>query len=275
MLKPKVIRFIFILIVLNSITACNFWSPYMNQTTKQTGEIVPAIANFSGKSDLLVVPGKKQEVAFGQEIQPYSAELENGNQARYEINVQTGEVVGYYLLGQPSQNVKIDLPAARQIAHDFAATHYPKFKELGNEPHRVVLIDRGSEKNYFLRWVRVDPTSGAFLPQEVSIWVNPETGQVINYLSRDIVVTVSTQPEISRDQAVEIAKAQAKYLENMELINAVLFVSTVPVNNPKGEQALLWNVTIKGKPDATGYTPGLSIYIDAQTGKVVYIEPFA
>lgn len=238
----------------------------------QNGEIVPAIVSFVGEPELRAVAVDTQAIAFGQKIQLYSATLNGGDKARFQVNSQTGEVVGFYLFGKYSQEVTIDLAAAQQTATDFAKAHYSKLGLIGTEPYQAELIDHGSYKTYEFVWVRTDASSGAFLPQEVIVWINPVTGQVVNYMSKDVEVTVSTQPAIQKEQAIEIAKSQAQDVKDTDHVYATLFVSTIPIYEPNGVQALLWVVSIQGEADAAGLIRGESIYIDAQTGSVVYSE---
>ena len=49
-------------------------------------------------------------------------------------------------------------------------------------------------------------------------------------------------------------------------------VSTIPIYAPEGEQALLWQVILVMPEDEQGFSPGLSVFLDAQTGEVLYIS---
>lgn len=122
--------------------------------------------------------------------------------------------------------------------------------------------------------MRTDPQSGAALPQEVRVRVNAQTGKVDSYSSLNVPVTVSTQPAVNRERAVQEALQAVKGLEEAQVVATALFVSTLPVFEPNGKQALLWSVVVEGEPDTSGYTPGASVFLDAQSGQVVHIEPY-
>lgn len=235
-----------------------------------------SIRDFSGEPNLTLEEGEPHSTAFG-EAQAYFARLSNGDRVRFETDVETGEVIGFFRYEQPAQTVVIDLEEAQATALACAKDHYNGFDEAGLESIQPELIDHGdkSPKFYFFWWIQTDPTSGAFLPNEVRVRVNAETGQVDSYASLRVQVTVSTQPQTDEQSAHDVALNAVKDLPGAQVVDATLAVSTLPVYEPNGEQALLWQVVVEGTPDATGYTPGAFVFIDAQSGEVVHIEPFA
>ncbi|MBN1315223.1 MAG: hypothetical protein JXA42_07140 [Anaerolineales bacterium] len=63
-------------------------------------------------------------------------------------------------------------------------------------------------------------------------------------------------------------------MERTTVVGTTLFVSTLPVFEPGGGQALLCCLVVEGTPDPSGYTPGAYIFLDAQSGEVVRVEPY-
>ncbi|MBN1668663.1 MAG: hypothetical protein JW862_16335 [Anaerolineales bacterium] len=282
MSRNNPIKHIATLVAWFCLSACILQLPFIPQSTPApiessptpTGAVVPAIRVFISEPELNAIPVDQQTIAFGKEIQIYTATLKNGERARFEMDTETGEVIGFYLFTQFNDQVSVDHSWARQAALDFAKAHYKKFDQLDPDPISAQLVDHGSYKTYEFVWLRTDSSSGAYLPQEVVVWISPQTGQVINYLSKDVEVTTSTQPIITHAQAVEIARSTAPGFESTEPYSAVLFVSTLPVGQPKGEQALLWNITWKGDGDQ-GAVAGVSIYLNALSGKIEAVESYA
>lgn len=243
-MKPtRAVLWILIFLMVVQMTACSIFrmgasrpGPTPAQQTESKQIKIAAITDFIDEKDLRVIPGEKSKVAFGVELQVYSGTLKNGDQALFEVDANSGAVIGFYRFGQTPSTVKIDLPTAQDIALRYAKAHYAHFSELGAQPPLAKLVDQGSSKYFQFWWVRVDAESGAYLPQEVIIHVNPETGQVDDYMSKDVTVDVPTQPKITQDEAVAIARAEGeKSFAVSKVAGAILFVSTVPVYDPKGE----------------------------------------
>jgi hypothetical protein len=242
--------------------------------TFSKGEAVPAISAFAGEPDLRVEKGEVQAMAFGQQAQVYEGNIRNGDKVRFEMDTKTGEVVGFFRFNQTGEEVKVDQSTAQTNALAFVKQHYPNFKNLNPILERAELIKQGNLASYFFLWVRIDPASGAYLPDMVSIRVNASTGQVDSYLSRQVAVTISTTPATSKNQALEIAQTQSAAIPDAKVISSNLMVATLPLNEPDGEQALLWYIVIQGAPDAQDIVPGCIIIIDAQTGEVISVDPF-
>lgn len=244
--------------------------------TATAAEVSESIRRFAGEPELALVEGVARATAFGAS-RDYTAVLSTGDAVRFDVDVRTGEVTGFLRLNQTSGAVVVGLDQARDAALAFARAHYAGFDESVLRPERAELVDPGADspKYYALWWVQVDPISGAYLPNEVQVRVNAESGQIDSYSSLRVDLTVSTQPQIDREAAVDLALQAVQGLEGASVVSATLAVSTLPVYEPNGRQALLWRVVVSGTPDATGYTPGASVFVDAQSGEIVHIEPFA
>jgi hypothetical protein len=257
-------------------------SPTMTLTPMRQDPVV-SIRAFLGDPDVALTAGEVRSLAFGQQVRIYWAMLDDNTRARLEVNQQTGEVVGFLRLGPAPRRVVIDMETAQATALAFAQQHYQGFTGASPNTAAMPLIqaispdnEEESPKFYSFHWVKTAPGSGALLPSEVRIRVNAKTGQVASYDSLCIAVTVSTQPQIDEATAHKIALEALEGLESHEtasVVKSTLAVSTVPVYEPAGEQALLWRVVVEGPVGATSYAVRGVVFIDAHTGKVMHGEP--
>lgn len=239
-------------------------------------ESVVHIRRFAGQADLTLEKKDTRPAAFGRQVQIYQAAMSEGETARYDVDIDTSEVIGFYRFGQTADTVEVTHEDARSVAESFAREHRSDFDQISAESKRSTLVDLGpgSPKYYSFWWVQMDPISGALLPNEVRIRVNAQTGFVDRYTSLRVQVTVSTIPQIDQQSAVDIALEATEGLESAAVKDAILAVSSVPVYEPDGEQALLWQIAVVGTSDENGYTPGAIVFIDAQSGVIVHVEPF-
>jgi hypothetical protein len=130
-----------------------------------------------------------------------------------------------------------------------------------------------SHKFYEFVWIDQDSGSGAFLPHSVNIQVNTQTGQVDSYTRYQESVTVSTQPNISEQQAEDNAlDAIEAYLSNAAITQTYLVVVSLPLYEKDTTQYLAWHLIIKGEEAESGYIPEFDIFIDAHTGELVALE---
>jgi hypothetical protein len=264
---------LFLLLAL--IAAAFLWLITRPPTEGRAADVAPGVAQFSGEPGLQLSQEERRDVAFGS-VQVYSAQLANGDPVWFDVDTETGEVRSFSRHQQPGQTVRVDLATAQETAIEFARKHYAAPDLLKEKPAQAKLIDHGegSKKYYSFWWVRTDPQSGAYLPQEVQVRVNAQTGKVDSYSSLNVPVTVSTRPAINKERAIQEALKAAQGLEGARIAATTLFVSTMPVFEPNGEQALLWCIVVEGTADPSGYTPGAFVFLDAQSGKVVSMEPY-
>jgi hypothetical protein len=248
---------------------------------------VTNIRTFLEDPDVSLTPGELRSIAFGQQIRIYWAIFKDNTRARFEVNQQTGEVIGFLRLGPAPQRVMIDRETAQATALAFAEQHYRGFVTSRTPGEKIMQLvqatgalwlsntEKEGPKFYSFQWVETDPNSGAMLPSEVRIWVNAETGQVDSYDSLRIAVTVSTQPQIDKATAYDIALEALGMAESApeetRRIEGTLAVSTVPVHEPDGNQALLWRVVVEHRVEESGDTVKDVVFIDAHTGEVVHI----
>lgn len=227
---------------------------------------------FARDGSLSFIDRGLRSYPFGQ-VRQLETTLRDGSRALYEVEVESGEVCGFFRYDQVAEEIKIEREKAALIATNFARTHYSNFDEMGLVLARESLIDSGpyGDKYYSFEWRKLDKESGAILPCMVRVKVNAATGQVDSYLSLREEVEVSTLPQVSREEAGRLAlEALGK---KRKVVQAELAISTVPLYQP-GKQALLWRITLEGEKDRLGYTPGEMVFIDAHSGKVVHIEPY-
>lgn len=237
--------------------------------------LVPVQARtFAGAPVKLAEKGASRPTAFG-DSQDYLAILQNGDRVQLSVDVRTGSLRGFYRLGQQAATVKRDLEAARAAALAFATQNYPQFEAAAMQQVRAELIDSSdsSPKYYLFHWTQIDPISKAVLPNEIRIHVNAETGQVDSYSALKVEVTVPTQPIIDESQARQLALSTFTNAGGMRVTGSALFVSTLPVGQPNGRQALLWAVVLEGEADAIGYRQRAHVFVDAATGEVFDAEP--
>lgn len=210
---------------------------------------------------------------FG-EVQTYQGRLENGEKVAFALDSKTGDLRTFYRFEQQSALALIDLETAKKAAVEFASEHYPGFKVAAFEQVRAELVSpaASSPKVYSFHWVQIDPGSKAVLPNEVRVRVNAETGQVDSYSALRVDVTVPTRPKVNMARAKKLALKAVAEIADGQVIDSTLFVSTLPVYEPNGKQALLWAVIVQGQAVTEGYSPQAMIYLDALTGQVVHVE---
>lgn len=262
---------VFYLLVLLLLAGVAIWYFYVAE--RKAADVAPAIVAFTGEADLRVKQGERKDAQFGA-IQTYSAQLSGGDPVTFDIDRNTGQIVGFFRSKQTSLETRIDQQQALQIAMDFGVMRYQDPGLLVSSPLESKLLSNGNTNYYFFSWVKVDPATGAFLPQAVKIQVNAQTGQVDSYYAVFQNVTIPLTPQIERGAAEQIALGAVTNFPGVQIRESILTVSTVPINQPGGQQTLIWLVTLQGASD-NGYAPGLVVYIDAMTGTILFMEPVA
>ena len=251
---------------------------YIWLTYKPSGravDLAPAISSFTGETELIIKQTGVDQTSYGA-VKQYYANLANGDQAYFNVD-ENGTVTSFFRANQPNGEVRISVERARKTAMDFATARYPDLSWLDTvQPsENLTGTDGSSNRFYSLRWIRQDPKSGAILPQMLKIEVNAQTGQVDRCSMLNEPVTVSTMPTIDQQTAIQTALSVLPETPAFEVAEVLLTVTTIPIYEPNGQQALVWRITVTAKPDKTGYVAGAVIFIDAQTGNVLLVDSFA
>lgn len=261
-----------VLIAIFVIGAIYFWVTY--KPSGRAIDLSPAIANFTGEPNMQIKQTGSEQTAYGS-ITQYSGKLSNGDTAYFDVDSK-GNLKGFFRGNQPSSEVLISIEQARKTALDFASAHYPDSSWLQSVQINENLTGTNGSSNrfYTFMWVNQDPNSGAYLPQTLKIEINAQTGQVDSYLAVNEPVTISTVPAINQEKATEIAFKTLPSTPEFKVAEISLLVTTVPIYENNGQQALVWRITLVAEPDETGYITGATVFVNAQTGEVLLIDPF-
>lgn len=88
----------------------------------RAADVVPGVARFTGEPDLQLTREERRDVAFGS-VQTYSAQLANGDPVWFDVDTESGEVMGFSRHQQPGQEIRVDLAKAQATATEFAREH--------------------------------------------------------------------------------------------------------------------------------------------------------
>ena len=178
------------------------------------------------------------------------------------VDARTGEVTyAYYDREYPE--VWWDRPPAgslskeqcRQIAEQFARAKYRGFDQMNLE----LVGEEFNLSGWVFEW-REKKALGMIAINGVEVQVNPVTGHIQRYSSDRLGSSLPPQtPQVSREQAIEIAKqalgiVEVDWVEEPELLT-----------DPMGE--VYWSFALGGG-DAQGKYTGYAIVIDAVSGQV-------
>ena len=279
--RPSVLRYVLIIgaaLLLVGALAAGGWFYWQYHARKAAeARAREAVQQFAGTEEIILEHTDTYPHALG-EMYEYTVEMPDGEKAIYDVDAKTGEVKNLFRLDQSARQVRIDATTALTLATTFAREHFADFDAMGFEMVQSELVDPGEDRDkyYLFVWRQADPQSGALLPNSVEIQINAENGQVNTYSAARAKVTVPTQPKIGEEEARRIALDVVREdLPGAQVEEIQLGVATVPILEPGGKQALLYKVVIKGAADASGYVPGFFVFIDAHTGQVIQVEPFA
>ena len=179
-------------------------------------------------SDIELEAKETAQDAFGRESQSYLAKSDQSAEMSFRVDTNTGELISYIQFSDPAKTVAIDAAQAEATARAFAQEHYEDFNALDLEYAEFIDTGDYGEKYYAYWWIQRDSATGAYLPNEVRISVNAATGEVDMYTSRSVKVTVSTNPAISEEKAVEIVMGLGEGLDALEVEQVTLG----RINNP-------------------------------------------
>jgi hypothetical protein len=141
--------------------------------------------------------------------------LQSNNGDTFRVDAVNGEILSAtFTKGIKPQNKKVDLAEAKNIAEKFAKNYSSAFK-LGKNMvlKEDKLIDRMSYKEYRFEWR--EQINNLNTPNLVVVQVDPENGAIISYHSAIFEnFTATSTPSIAKDEAIKIAKGQAKFTPN-------------------------------------------------------------
>ena len=191
-----------------------------------------------------------------------------GNGQAY-VNMYTGAVerASFTDALESPGSIRHDFDQAKAIAGKYAEEKYPGFSDMnmhltgsGLKNHG----DAGSEYSFIWR----EKINDTLTPNIVVVNVNSDSGKVISYIGIQREITCSSEPGISRDNAIKIAEEQFPGIRVSESSADLSIEYTKP-----GIQSLTWVITLKGEPDDHVLQGGL-VVIDALTGKVLVSAPY-
>ncbi|HEU4792372.1 MAG TPA: PepSY domain-containing protein, partial [Nitrolancea sp.] len=123
---------------------------------------------------------------------------------------------------------------------------------------------RGQDTVYQVRWQLRSPDSGAWLPTFVWVGVDLETGQVTRYFARRTDYRGPTAPKIDREQAVQIALAEAH--KDPDLAHAIAGQVELSAGSVSGQDGVTWNVSLDNVPT---HSLVRHFSVDAITGEIL------
>lgn len=196
--------------------------------------------------------------------QPWWYELEAKenypNGRMWKVNARTGEVTwAYYPDAEPGFRSEepfgpLSGEECRQIAQNFARAKYIGFDEMNFE----LIHEWWTGEGWAFEW-RQKLAYGAWGFNYVHIEVNPINGRIQVYSVGRFEQQPPKQPQITAEQATEIAKQTLKLVR-------VYGSETLLQALPNGK--VRWEVSIGGEIPSGDYKGGV-VAIDAETGEVL------
>jgi len=206
--------------------------------------------------------------------------------SRYYVNAKTGEVelASYgYNSNLPVQNKKYSKiinfgnnqnalsltdDTALTIAQDFVAENYCNYYNRTMVLSRSQLIDHGDAgKTYYFIWV--EKINDILTPNSIAVSVNAYNGKILSYIGIDQPLDVNIISSVSKDAATQKAVVQFSPI-TISNTNARLAV----LSQDESNQKLVWIVHVEGEPKE-GLEQGGDVIIDAHSGEIVEVDPYA
>lgn len=156
---------------------------------------------------------------------------------------------------------------ANLIATKFAQTHFDKFDQLSahEDGQGIGAVGaHGQDRTHQFRWELRSPDTGAWLPTFVSVGVDLETGQVTSYFAHRTDYRGPTTPKIDREQAVQIALAEAH--KDPELAGAKAGQVELQAGPVEGQDRVIWFV---GLDNVSEHALVRHFFVDAITGEIL------
>lgn len=191
----------------------------------------------------------------------------------FTVDAASGEVFG---VSMPSNDTPcapkqpIDGAEGLARAEAFARSHYPNFDRLASRSSQI-----STEAPFILAsmsWQLRAVDSGAWLPTGVGVQVSLATGRIIQYSRFHHEYTGPTMPQLSMEQARELALAEAR--KDPRLVGATVEETILFVHAPgqayiraERESRLVWRIRLSNPPP--GQDPRNVFFVDASTGEVL------
>ena len=225
-------------------------------------EAMDNVREFIGKPDAVVDFRANETVTHGEF---YVLQSDEGE---FYVNMHTGEIerATFNKARENSGDVKLSQDQAEAIAFSYAKKSYANFAQKNMRLTTAELRDYGAGKEYEFIWSEV--VNNIETPNKVLLTLNPNTGEVITYMGLQRPVTVSLEPKIAREDAINTAASQFKDIEVLRT-EAKLSVE-YPAEHT---QKLTWVVEIEGQPKNNVPHGGL-VVVDAITGEVIAVQAY-
>jgi len=199
------------------------------------------------------------------------------SKAAYHVDLDTGMIAIALYQTSRSSEVQLSMDEAQSIAAEFAPRAHADFSALTILERE--LLDHGSGgKEYSFIWKRI--VDGAIVVFSfVQVSINPGTGEVMGFVSKDIEVEPFDPPVIGKSEAEIIARvAFTEETGKGVLVGEPVLEVTFPIDEathlPGQEQHLVWSVEVEEVSEPGDFCNGAIFSIDAHTGEILYIAGF-
>lgn len=186
------------------------------------------------------------------------------------VNTRTGNVERVDFTddnADKSVNVVLSKETALAIASEYVSKHYVDFDKKNMHLIDAQLVDHRFAKEYRFVW-GLD-LEGVETPDSVIVLINPYSGKIITYMGISREIEVSLKPEVTKETAVE------KTISQFPAIVPIKTEAVLRIDYPeKDTQKLIWLVKVLGEPKENIMQGGV-VAIDAQSGKILLVSPFA
>jgi hypothetical protein len=266
--KSCLLFIIFLLLV-----ASTLWLFYKLGPFQLSKNVSPEIETITGNKGMLLERTQSYETSFGR-ISQYQAEINGRQKVIFDVDGEKN-VVGYFRTEQSASSVTINKDQALSIARQFALLHYPDPDLVKTTPETAELVSSIEDLFYYkISWTKVDPSTGAYLPQNLQVLVNAQAGDIIGYQRLYQEGINVGQVNIIEADAIEIALSTIQqFFDQPAVSDSELLVTVIPIGDRNGEMKTIWKVHVYGKVDDIGSFPEADLLIDASSGKVLQILP--
>ncbi|MBP2133870.1 hypothetical protein J2128_001824 [Methanomicrobium sp. W14] len=167
---------------------------------------------------------------------------------------------------ETSKKVLIDSSESIKIGEEYAKEKYNGFEKMNMKITYSELLDH-ADAGYEYSYVWRESLNGVFTPNSVAIDINPESGEITSYIGIHREINCNTEPKVSEDKAITIAKEQFPQIKIKEQ-NCYLSIEYTKADT----QTLTWVIYLEGEPvNDTPY--GGLVIINAITGEVILESP--
>ena len=158
---------------------------------------------------------------------------------------------------------------AGQKAKDFAEKNYPNFTSHNMSLVSEKFIDHGAAGSEY-QYIWKEYVSDIETPNSLIISINPNSGEVMDYIGIERPITIPlTNEVISKEAVIKIATDE---FQGIKIKNVTAFKSIDVDNN--NHQHLVWHVEIEGYP-IDEIMQGGKVIIDALNGAILVKDPYS